>query len=97
VRLDVTNNEILKQRSLRQQAAAKLLRLHPPKIPALANYRLDGFSVPRLPPFLDALGRGFENRDSPEGSCQAARNCYRGLRKPTVSPSSGDFAVKTCG
>jgi hypothetical protein len=94
VRLAVTNNEILKQRSLRQQAAAKL-----PKIPALANYRLDGFSVQRVPRFLDARGRGIENRDSPEASCQAARNnpCYRGLRKLTVSPSSWDFAVKTCG
>jgi predicted XRE-type DNA-binding protein len=60
VRLAVTINEILKERGLRQEAAAKVLRLNQPKISALANYRLDGFSVERLLRFLNALDRDIE-------------------------------------
>jgi predicted XRE-type DNA-binding protein len=60
VRLAVAINEILKQKGLRQQAAAKLLDLNQPKISALANYQLEGFSVERLLRFLNALGRDVE-------------------------------------
>jgi predicted XRE-type DNA-binding protein len=60
VRLAVTINEILKKNRLRQKAAAKLLGLNQPKISALANYRLDGFSVERLLRFLNALDRDIE-------------------------------------
>jgi predicted XRE-type DNA-binding protein len=37
-------------------AAAERLHLNQPKISALANYRLSGFSVERLIHFLNALG-----------------------------------------
>jgi predicted XRE-type DNA-binding protein len=57
VRLAVAINQILKQNGLRQEAVAKLLDLNQPKISALANYRLEGFSVERLLRFLNALGR----------------------------------------
>ena len=60
VRLAVTINEILKERGLRQEAAAKLLDMNQPKISALANYQLEGFSVQRLLRFLNALDRDVE-------------------------------------
>ena len=60
VGLAVTINRILKEKGLRQQAAAKLLALNQPKISALANYQLEGFSVERLLRSLNALGRDVE-------------------------------------
>lgn len=60
VRLAVAINEILSQRRLSQGAAARLLRINQPKISALANYRLQGFSVERLMHFLNALDRDIE-------------------------------------
>ena len=55
VRLAVAINQILQARHLSQTAAARLLDINQPKISALANYRLDGFSVERLMRFLNAL------------------------------------------
>lgn len=57
VRLGVAINHILEKQSLSQAAAAGLLGVNQPKISALRNYRLDGFSVERLMNFLNALGR----------------------------------------
>jgi predicted XRE-type DNA-binding protein len=57
VALAVELNRILKAKGLTQAAAAKLLDVNQPKISALLNYRLDGFSVERLLNFLTALGR----------------------------------------
>ena len=60
VRLAVTINRILEEKQMRQEAAAKVLQLNQPKISALANYRLEGFSVERLLRFLNALDRDVE-------------------------------------
>jgi predicted XRE-type DNA-binding protein len=60
VHLTATINRILKEKGLRQEAAARVLRLNQPKISALANYRLDGFSAERLLRFLNALDRDTE-------------------------------------
>jgi predicted XRE-type DNA-binding protein len=60
IHLAVAINGILKEKSLRQAGAARLLRLNQPKISALANYRLEGFSVGRLLRFLNALDRDVE-------------------------------------
>lgn len=57
VRLTVAINRIFENRRLTQSAAAKLLKVNQPKISALTNYRLEGFSVERLMNFLTALGR----------------------------------------
>jgi predicted XRE-type DNA-binding protein len=57
VALAVELNRILKSKGLTQAAAAKLLDANQPKISALLNYRLDGFSVERLLNFLTALGQ----------------------------------------
>ena len=40
--------------------AAALLHINQPKISALMNYRLDGFSLERLLHFLNALDRDIE-------------------------------------
>jgi predicted XRE-type DNA-binding protein len=60
VRLVVAINQILGGQSLSQAAAARRLKINQPKISALANYRLEGFSVERLMHFLTALDRDVE-------------------------------------
>lgn len=60
VRLAVTINQIIASASLSQAAASEVLKINQPKISALANYRLEGFSVERLMNFLNALGRDVE-------------------------------------
>jgi predicted XRE-type DNA-binding protein len=60
VRLAVAINRLVKVQRLSQAAAAKRLQVNQPKISALANYRLEGFSVERLMHFLNALGQDVE-------------------------------------
>lgn len=60
VRLAVAIHQIVEDQQLSQVAAARLLDVHQPKISALLNYRLDGFSVERLMKFLTALDRDVE-------------------------------------
>jgi predicted XRE-type DNA-binding protein len=60
VRLAFAINQILDQRRLPQSKAAHQLGINQPKISALSNYRLAGFSVERLMHFLNALGRDVE-------------------------------------
>lgn len=57
VRLAVAVNQIIAAQRLSQNRAAHLLDINQPKISALANYRLEGFSVERLMRFLNALDR----------------------------------------
>jgi predicted XRE-type DNA-binding protein len=52
--------EILGERKLTQTRAAKILGVDQPKISALFNGRLDGFSIERLFRLLLALGRDVE-------------------------------------
>jgi predicted XRE-type DNA-binding protein len=59
-RLAVAINRIIKGRSLKQAEAALLLGVPQPKVSALVNYRLDGFSVEKLMDFIVALGRDVE-------------------------------------
>ena len=60
VRLAAAINRILRERRLSQTVAAGLLKINQPKVSALANYQLEGFSVERLMRFLNALGRDVE-------------------------------------
>jgi predicted XRE-type DNA-binding protein len=60
VRLAVAINQIIGARRLSQAESARLLDINQPKISALVNYRLDGFSVERLMHFLNALDRDVE-------------------------------------
>jgi len=57
VRLAVAINQIIQVRKLSQMAAARRLKVNQPKVSALSNYQLDGFSVERLMNFLTALDR----------------------------------------
>jgi predicted XRE-type DNA-binding protein len=60
VRLALAIQQIIQARRLSQTAAARLLDINQPKISALVNYHLDGFSVERLLHFLNALDRDVE-------------------------------------
>ncbi len=57
VRLAVAINRIVQDQELSQAAAARRLSVNQPKVSALSNYQLDGFSVERLMNFLTALDR----------------------------------------
>src|ERR1700730_6731454 len=57
VRLAVAINQIIQSRNFSQIAAARRLKVNQPKVSALCNYQLDGFSVERLMNFLTALDR----------------------------------------
>jgi predicted XRE-type DNA-binding protein len=50
-------NQAIDEQQLSQAQASAMLRIPQPKISALANYHLDGFSVARLLRILNALGR----------------------------------------
>ena len=65
VRLAVEINRLIKDRRLTQVTAAECLEVSQPKISALKNYKLDGFSVERLMSFLLSLGRDVEIRITP--------------------------------
>ncbi len=55
LRLANAINGVITRRRLTQAAAAEKLNVNQPKVSALANYKLDGFSVERLMTFLTAL------------------------------------------
>ncbi|MEX2142948.1 MAG: helix-turn-helix transcriptional regulator [Pirellulales bacterium] len=54
--LAATILDIVERRGLTQAAAGRLLGISQPKVSALLNGRLDGFSSDRLFRFLNALG-----------------------------------------
>jgi predicted XRE-type DNA-binding protein len=60
LRLAYALNQVLEQRKLSQADAAKVLRITQPKISALRNYKLAGFSVERLMNLLTALDQDVE-------------------------------------
>jgi predicted XRE-type DNA-binding protein len=55
LRLAHAINDVVGRRRLTQEAVAAKLGVTQPKVSALANYKLDGFSVERLMVFLTAL------------------------------------------
>jgi predicted XRE-type DNA-binding protein len=55
LRLALALNTIVVERRLTQTQAAARLGLNQPKVSALRNYKLDGFSVERLMVLLTAL------------------------------------------
>lgn len=57
LRLAHALNLVLQRRRLTQAEIAGLLGINQPKVSALVNYRLAGFSVERLMTFLTALDR----------------------------------------
>jgi len=61
VQLAASINAVLERRSLAQTKAARQLGISQPKVSALRNYKLEGFSVERLMHFLTALDQDVEN------------------------------------
>jgi predicted XRE-type DNA-binding protein len=59
-RLAMAVNALLKARRLKQTDAAAILHIPQSKVSALANYRLDHFSVEKLMVFLNALDHDIE-------------------------------------
>ena len=72
-RLALALNRIIKGQGLKQAEAARLLGVPQPKVSALVNYRLDGFSVEKLMDFVVALGRDVEIVVRPVRGDAAAR------------------------
>lgn len=71
-RLALAINRLLKERGLKQVAAAELLGIPQPRVSALVNYRLDGISLEKLMECLVALGRDVEIVvRPPRGNAQA--------------------------
>jgi predicted XRE-type DNA-binding protein len=60
LRLAYALNQVLEQRNLSQAEAAKVLRVTQPKISALRNYKLAGFSIERLMNLLTTLDQDIE-------------------------------------
>jgi predicted XRE-type DNA-binding protein len=60
LRLAHALNSVIARRRLTQAAAAERLGVGQPKVSALANDKLDGFSVERLTGFLTALDQDVE-------------------------------------
>jgi predicted XRE-type DNA-binding protein len=60
VRLAHEINLIIDRGRLTQMAAAKLLGIGQPKVSALVNYKLDGFSIERLMGMLNSLDHDIE-------------------------------------
>lgn len=60
LRLAHAINGVIGRRRLTQAATADKLHVNQPKVSAVANYKLDGFSVERLMTFLTALDQDVE-------------------------------------
>ena len=59
-RLSMKLNELIEERRLKQVEAGRVLNIPQSKVSALANYRLDGFSVEKLMEFLTLLNQDVE-------------------------------------
>ena len=79
-RLALELNGIITSRKLRQVDAGELLGIPQPKVSALANYRLDGFSVERLMAYLTALNQDVEIIIRPRRDREIGRVVVSALR-----------------
>jgi len=73
VRLGVAINNIVERDRLTQAAVATMLGINQPKVSALVNYKLEGFSVERLMRFLLKLGHDVEIVVKAKPKSRAAR------------------------
>ena len=60
VRLGAALCHVVRQRGLTQAQVGPILGINQPKVSALLNYKLEGFSIERLMRFLVALGHDVE-------------------------------------
>jgi len=73
VRLGAALNRIVERKGLTQAEVATALGIGQPKVSALLNYKLEGFSVERLMHFLVALGQDVEIVVKSKPSSRSAR------------------------
>ncbi|KPF62123.1 XRE family transcriptional regulator [Bosea sp. AAP35] len=79
-RLALAVNDLVANRKLRQIDTARLLGIPQPKVSALVNYRLDGFSVERLMSFLTRLDQDVEIVIRPRRDDQGGQVTVHSLR-----------------
>jgi predicted XRE-type DNA-binding protein len=72
-RLCAALNRIVERQRLTQAEVAAALGINQPKVSALLNYKLEGFSVERLMNFLVALGQDVEILVKARPSSRSAR------------------------
>ncbi|MGA7858685.1 MAG: helix-turn-helix transcriptional regulator [Terracidiphilus sp.] len=72
-RLCATLSRIVERERLTQAQVAAALGINQPKVSALLNYKLEGFSVERLMRFLVALGQDVEIHVKAKPSSRSAR------------------------
>jgi predicted XRE-type DNA-binding protein len=94
LRLAHALNTILDEQHLAQAAAAARLALNQPKVSALRNYKLEGFSVERLMTLLNALDPDVEIviRAKPRSRAAARISVVAG--KELVEEEGGDGIMK---
>jgi len=76
-RLGAAICRIVERRRLTQADVAAALAINQPKVSALLNYKLEGFSVERLMRFLTALGHDVEIVIRPRPRARSARLAVR--------------------
>lgn len=74
-------NDVIAQKKLTQRSAAKLLGIDQPKISALMNGKLTGFSLERLFRFLNDLGQDVTISVKPRKSLKTKAKLYVDLPK----------------
>lgn len=67
-------NDIIEERGLTQEQAGKILGVNQPKISALKNGRLKGFSMERLFSFLEKLDQHIEITVTDKAKVKAKRS-----------------------
>ena len=72
-RLCAAINQIVEREKITQAEAASKLGINQPKVSALLNYKLEGFSVERLMHFLVSLGQDVEIHIKPKPGSRSAR------------------------
>jgi len=72
VLLAIQLQQILEERRLTQAGAARILGVSQPKVSALVNGQLEGFSVERLMIFLTSLGRDVQITVGPRRSTRTS-------------------------
>jgi len=86
VLLAIQIQRILEERRLTQASAARILGVNQPKVSALVNGCLEGFSVERLMTFLTSLGRDVQITVGPRRSAHSAGRIRVALARGTGRP-----------
>lgn len=73
VKLALIINDIIQKRELSQKEAGTILGINQPKVSALKNGRLKGFSIERLFSFLEALDQHIEITISHKSKAKASQ------------------------